>query len=161
MLVFLTAIANGMAAKMQVLAVTDGAGEIAEMAWLVRAESVHRQLRPQLPTDYVGRLTEIFADGVRMALVVDGTVVLCVALWRVIENTFSGRCLYVDDLVSDEANRSQGAGTMMLAWLETTATAHGCTALTLDSGVQRQRAHHFYFREGLHITSFCFRKALK
>jgi len=150
-----------MGPEMQVLAVTDGAGAVVEMAWLARAEAVHRQLRPRLPEDYVGRLTEVFAKGAQMALVVDGSAVLCVALWRVIENTYEGRRLYVDDLVSDEARRSQGAGKLMLAWLEETASALGCDVLALDSGVQRQRAHRFYFREGMHIASFCFRKALK
>lgn len=145
---------------MRLVAVTDGSGAVTEMAWLLRAETVHRQLRPQIPPDYVGRLTEVFANGARMALVVDGMAVLCVALWRVIENTADGRRLYVDDLVSAEASRSQGAGKMMLAWLEQTATALGCAALTLDSGVQRQRAHRFYFREGMHIASFCLKKAL-
>ena len=96
-----------------------------------------------------------------MALVVDGTAVLCVALWRVIENTSDGRRLYVDDLVSDENRRSRGAGKMMFDWLETKASALGCTTLTLDSGVQRLRAHRFYFREGMHISSFSFRKVLK
>jgi len=150
-----------MAAKMQVVAVTDDQGVLVETSWLARAEAVHRQLRPQLPSDYVGRMSEVFATGAQMALVVDGTAALCVALWRVIENTADGRRLYVDDLVSDEAARSQGAGKMMFAWLETKAKALGCTALTLDSGVQRQHAHHFYFREGMYIASFSFKKALK
>ena len=150
-----------MAPEMEVLCVTDGSGVPGERVWLARAEVVHRQLRPQLPPDYVGRLTEIFANGARMTLIVDGPAVLCVALWRVIENTFDGRRLYVDDLVSDEASRSKGAGKMMLAWLEETARALGCGALTLDSGVQRQQAHRFYFREGMHIASYCFKKALK
>jgi hypothetical protein len=69
--------------------------------------------------------------------------------------------MYVDDLVSDEACRSQGAGKMILDWLAAKAASLGCTALTLDSGVQRQRAHCFYFREGMHIPSFCFKKELK
>jgi hypothetical protein len=30
----------------------------------------------------------------------------------------------------------------------------------LDSGVQRQHAHRFYFREGMTITSFHFRAAV-
>ena len=64
-------------------------------------------------------------------------------------------------LVSDEARRSQGAGKLVLAWLEAKAGALGCHALALDSGVQRARAHHFYFREGLHIASYCFKKVLK
>ena len=148
-----------MADKLRVVALTDGG--VAETAWLARAESVHRQLRPQLPPDYVGRMGEVLAKGAQLALVVDDDAVLCVALWRVIENTADGRRLYVDDLVSDENRRSQGAGKMMLDWLETQAKAQGCSALTLDSGVQRQRAHHFYFREGMYIASFSFKKALK
>ena len=150
-----------MAAKLRIVALTDEAGAVADAVWLARAEAVHRQLRPQLPPDYVGRMGEVLAKGAQLALVVDDDAVLCLALWRVIENTADGRRLYVDDLVSDENRRSQGAGKMMLDWLETQATELGCTALTLDSGVQRQRAHHFYFREGMHIASFSFKKALK
>jgi GNAT superfamily N-acetyltransferase len=150
-----------MAPEMRVVAITDDAGEVTEPGWLVQAEAVHRQLRPQLPEDYVSRLSTVFANGARMALVLDGHAVLCIAVWRLIENTYEGRRLYVADLVSDEARRSQGAGKMMLDWLEEKAIALGCDVLALDSGVQRQRAHRFYFREGMHVSSFCFRKILK
>jgi len=150
-----------MGPELKVLAVTDDSGVVLEPAWLVQAESVHRQLRPQLPPDYVARLAEVFANGARMVLVIEGDDICCVALWRIIENTFEGRRLYVDDLVSDEAKRSQGAGKMMLDWLEAKAKSLGCDALALDSGVQRERAHRFYFREGMHISSFCFRKVVK
>jgi len=146
---------------MHIVSVSDDSGALIEPNWLARAEPVHRQLRPHLPADYVSRLIEVLASGARMALVVDDETVVCVALWRVIENTYEGRRLYVDDLVSDEACRSRGAGKMMLDWLEKKASSLDCDALALDSGVQRQRAHRFYFREGMHISSFCFRKALK
>ena len=150
-----------MAAELRVIALTDEGGAEAGTAWLARAEAVHRQLRPNLPPDYVRRMNEVLATGAQLALVVEASAVRCVALWRVIENTADGRRLYVDDLVSDEANRSQGAGKMMLEWLEAKAAVLGCSALTLDSGVQRQRAHHFYFREGMYIASFSFKKVLK
>ena len=150
-----------MALEFRVMAVTDDAGTLIEPTWLQRAEGVHRQLRPQLPVDYATRLSEVFANGGRLAVVVEGASVVGVALWRLIENTSVGRRLYVDDLVSDEARRSQGAGTAMLDWLEAKAKSFGCDELALDSGVQRQRAHRFYFREGLHISSYCFKKALK
>ena len=150
-----------MAPEMRLIAVTDDAGGVTEPGWLVQAEVVHRQLRPQLPVDYVSRLSGVFANGARMALVVDDRAVLSLAVWRLIENTYEGRRLYVDDLVSDEARRSQGAGKRMLEWLEEKAIALGCEVLALDSGVQRQRAHRFYFREGMHVSSFCFRKILK
>ena len=146
---------------MQVVRVTDNTGRVITPEWLLRAEAVHRQLRPLLPQDYASRLSEVFANGARLALVVDADQVVSVALWRVIENTADGRRLYVDDLVSDDNRRSSGAGKLMLDWLEGEAKRLVCDVLTLDSGVHRQRAHHFYFREGMHIPSFCFRKALK
>jgi len=150
-----------MAPDYRVVAVTDDAGNLREPAWLTRAEPVHRQLRPQLPPEYEARLQVIFGAGARMALVVGAESVCCVALWRLVENTYEGRRLYVDDLVSDETRRSSGAGKMLLDWLQAKAESLGCDVLALDSGVQRDRAHRFYFREGMHISSFCFRKVLK
>jgi len=146
---------------MQAVAVTDDAGAVLSAGWLAKAEAVHRQLRPGLPDDYCARMTAIFANGGRMAVVVDGEAVLAVSIWRVIENTSEGRRLYVDDLVSDDVHRSQGVGKCLLGWLEQKAVSLGCDALALDSGVQRAGAHRFYFREGMHIPAFCFRKALK
>jgi hypothetical protein len=32
------------------------------------------------------------------------------------------------------------------------------TAFALDSGVQRKKTHKFYFREGMFVVSFNFRK---
>ena len=146
---------------MPIISVTDEAGQVVHPAYLARAERVHRQLRPQLPVDYAERLHEIFAAGARMALLIDEQEeVLCVAVWRVLENTYEGRRLHVDDLVSDAARCSQGAGKTMLAWLEEKARALSCDVLALDSGVQRQRAHRFYFHAGMHIPAFCFKKEL-
>ena len=146
---------------MEVIAVTDDQGQLVEAGWLKNAEAVHRQLRPQLPTDYEKRLREIFAAGARMAVVVAEGEVVSVAVWRLIEDTHAGRRVYVDDLVSDATRRSTGAGRLLLSWLEDKARHLGCDALTLDSGVQRHDAHRFYFREGMTILAYSFRKALK
>lgn len=150
-----------MALELRVIPVTDDAGIVCEPEWLERAQGVHRQLRPQIRADYSERLQEIFHNGGRLAVVADGGSVVCVALWRVVESTFVERRLYVDDLVSDDSRRSQGAGKKMLDWLEVKAKALGCDELALDSGVQRARAHRFYFREGFHISAYCLKKVLK
>ena len=68
--------------------------------------------------------------------------------------------MYVDDLVTDEANRSSGAGMALLGHLQELAVARECEKLVLDSGTQRTRAHAFYFREGFAISSFHFVKPL-
>lgn len=146
---------------MRIIQVTDASGDIVSPEGLRMAEAVHRQLRPHLPPNYAGKMAAVFANGGRMAIVVENDTAVSVAVWRLIENTADGRRVYVDDLVSDEQRRSQGSGKLLLDWLESQAVALGCDALTLDSGVQRHRAHRFYFREGMHVSSYCFRKALK
>ena len=145
---------------MNVVAVTDAQGRVVAPPLLAAAEAVHRQLRPHLPPDYARRMQEVFASGAEMAVAVAGERVIGVVVFRVLEKTFSGRELYCDDLVTDEASRSSGAGRMMIAYLESLARERGCDALALDSGTQRQQAHKFYFREGLVASAFHFTKKI-
>ncbi|HEY0563163.1 MAG TPA: GNAT family N-acetyltransferase [Methylophilus sp.] len=145
---------------MQLIDVTDARGNIIAHDWLIKAESVHRQLRPMLPVDYATRMQQVFNNGARMLLLVDEEKVVALAVWRLIENTYEGLRLYVDDLVTDEQVRSRGFAQRLLQQLEVKAIAFGCNVLALDSGVQRAAAHKFYFREGMHIPSYCFRKSL-
>ena len=145
----------------RVVEVTDGVGAIVAPEWLAKAESVHRQLRTALPADYEGKMKRVFAGGARMCVATEGAAVRGVAVYRIVENTFEGRHLYVDDLVTDERERSKGFGRALMQHVEKVARAAGCEATTLDSGTQRQQAHKFYFREGMVVTSFHFRKPLK
>jgi GNAT superfamily N-acetyltransferase len=75
--------------------------------------------------------------------------------------TFNGRKFYCDDLVTTERERSTGVGHALMQFMEREAVALGCTAFALDSGVQRQEAHKFYFREGMFVVSFNFRKDMR
>lgn len=140
--------------------VTDRSGSVLEPTWLARAEAVHRQLRPQLPKDYLDKMHRVFAGGGRLIVAVDEENVRGVAVWRMFENTFVGRFLYVDDLVTDETQRSRGIGAALLGHCEHIARELGCETIGLDSGVQRGAAHRFYFREGYIIKSFNFGKGL-
>ncbi len=155
------AIANAMAVELVLVDVTGASGNIVAPEWLARAEIVHRQLRDRLPGDYAHRLAEVFAGGAHMMLAIEGDEVRGVAVWRVIQNTYEGCRLYVDDLVTDAAHRSRGVGRFLLAGLEARAHRLGCDVIVLDSGTQRTSAHRFYFREGFVIPSFCFRKSIQ
>ncbi|WP_292998314.1 GNAT family N-acetyltransferase [Nevskia sp.] len=143
-----------------ILEITSADGRIVAETWLIRAESVHRQLRPQLMPDYYGQMRRVFASGGRMIVATDGNAVQGLAVWRILEKTFSRSELYIDDLVTDSACRSTGVGKALLGWCESRAREAGCTQLTLDSGTPRLMAHKFYFREGVQITSFHFVKSL-
>jgi len=76
------------------------------------------------------------------------------------EMLYCSRILYVDDLSTDERERSRGYGRALIEWLKEEARENGCRELQLDSGVQRERAHRFYFREGLTINCYHFRIAI-
>ena len=146
---------------MQIVAVTERRGAIIAADLLAAAEMIHRQLRPHLPADYLGRLREVFASGAEMAVAVedDGEVV-GLTVFRVIEKTHSGRELYCDDLVTDERRRSSGVGHLLVDYMVRIGRERGCDTLALDSGTQREHAHRFYFREGLTISSFHFNRKL-
>lgn len=145
---------------MHIVKITATEGRIVEPSWLAHAETVHRQLRPHLPADYAKRMAEIFATGVEMWVAAEGDAVLGVAVFRIIENTHAGRKLYVDDLVTDETNRSTGVGKLLLDSLTQEAHSRGCKTIDLDSGTHRTDAHRFYFRERMVVTVFGFSKRL-
>jgi GNAT superfamily N-acetyltransferase len=146
---------------MRIVPVTGAGCEVIEPEWLARAESVHRELRPHMPVDYSTTMRRIFADGAEMCVAVTDKEVLGLAVFRTFENTHAGRRFYVDDLVTAESGRSHGVGRALLAHLEALARDRGCSGLDLESGSHRLRAHRFYFREGLFITGFSFRKEFK
>lgn len=144
--------------------VTDADGVVRREDLLYAAIPVHRQLRPMLPEDagaYGQTLRRVFAGGARMKVATDAQgQVRGVALWRVYENTYEGRRLYLDDLVADEAHRSRGVGKRLLDACEATARDMGCAHFALDSGTWRTQAHKLYFREGFVISSFHFTRTV-
>lgn len=125
---------------------------------IARCFSVMQQLRPHLiAAEFVARVRRMQQEGFHLAFLEDDTAtVRAVAGYRYYDKLFSGRNLYVDDLVSDDAQRSHGHGAKLLAWLASEARAHGCVQLELDSGVQRFDAHRFYFRERMRISAYHF-----
>ncbi len=143
---------------MKIVEVFSEEGQLAGSEWLVRAERVHRQLRPHLPADYTEKMRRVL-EGARMALAVENDAVLGLAVYRWHENTFDGLKFYVDDLVTVDERRSEGVGHALIAHLEEIARNFGASGLVLDSGTQRTQAHKFYFREGSVIPAFNFKKS--
>ncbi len=129
---------------------------------IARCFTVMQQLRPHLvESDFVPRVRRMQGEGFHLAFLMDAGAVRAVAGYRYYDKLFSGKNLYVDDLVSDSTQRSRGHGRALLAWLAGQARAQGCAQLELDSGVQRFEAHRFYLRERMHISAYHFVIALQ
>jgi GNAT superfamily N-acetyltransferase len=129
---------------------------------ILATRDVMLQLRPNLPSqEYVATVKRMMqADGYRLIALHENDIVRAVAGYRYMEMLYSGKIMYVDDLNTDEGHRSRGFGKALLDWLKAEAKANGCVQLHLDSGVQRERTHRFYFREGLSINAYHFRVTL-
>ncbi len=132
------------------------------VAEIERCFPVMHQLRPALlAKEFVGTIQAMQAEGYQLAFLESALLesegaVVSVAGYRFHEMLVSGKTLYVDDLVTDAAVRSQGHGEAMLRWLIAQAKDAGCRTFSLDSGTHRQGAHAFYFRHGMRITGFHF-----
>ena len=150
-----------MSDAIRIVDINDAAGNVIAPDWLLAAETVHRQLRPQLSREYAAKMHRVFAGDGRMCVAVRDNAVVGVAVYRIHENTVDDVQMYVDDLVTDETRRSQGVGNALMTHLQNLARAAGCAKFTLDSGTQRQQAHKFYFREGMVVTAFHFVKPLE
>ena len=126
---------------------------------ILAARGVMRQLRPQISeADYLSTVRRMMqTDGYLQAAVFDGDAVVAVAGYRFMETLYAGKTLYVDDLNTDDTRRSRGYGKALMDWLKREARERGCVQLQLDSGVQREQTHRFYFREGLTINCYHFR----
>lgn len=124
---------------------------------IVRCFPVLHELRPALTVDdVVSRVRLQQSEGYQLALLESAGEVQTVAGFRLQHMLWTGRTLYVDDLVTAAHARSLGRGKAMLDWLIAHARENGCQTFSLDSGTHRKDAHAFYLRERLRITDFHF-----
>lgn len=117
--------------------------------------AVLAQLRPHLPqADFLATIRRLEATtGFRLASVTDEGRVRAVAGIRAAEWLYAGKYLEIEDLVTAEADRSQGYGGQLFDWLAQYARAQGCRQLRLVSGVAREAAHRFYGRKGMRFEA--------
>jgi GNAT superfamily N-acetyltransferase len=124
-----------------------------------RCYPVMKELRPHFQDveKFIDQVRRQQAEGYQLVFLEDKNDVRAVAGYRILESLFSGKFVYVDDLVTLPADRSRGFGGMLLDWLIAQAQEKGCAHLELDSGVQRFDAHRFYFLKRMSISSYHFR----
>ena len=130
---------------------------------IARVYSVMRELRPHIATEaeFLERVRRQEQNhGYRLIYVEDDGAPVAAAGYRFTEYLYSGPILYVDDLICLESHRGKGFAEALMRFMEAEAKATGCAQFHLDSGTHRIPAHHFYYRQGLTITSFHFQKPL-
>ncbi len=120
---------------------------------LTRCFPVMHQLRePLIAENFVAQIRRMQTEGYHLAYLEDAGEVKALGGFRIFEMLARGRFMYVDDLVTDAADRSKGYGDALLDWLAEYAKTHECEYLNLDSGVHRFGAHRFYLRKRMDIV---------
>ena len=120
------------------------------------------QLRGHIKKEnFLARVKEQGKDGYQLAFVEDKDQIVAVAGFRFSQALAWGKFLYVDDLVTDEKQRSKGYGDKLVDWLMEYAKEKECEGFHLDSDVKRFSAHRFYFRKQLTISCYHFKLEFK
>jgi ribosomal protein S18 acetylase RimI-like enzyme len=124
--------------------------------------SLMQQLRPHLTSaeEFIIRVRRQQAEGYRLLALWSARGPRALAGFRLTENLVHGRFLYVDDLVVDAAERSNGLGAILLTHLKDEARRLGCAKLVLDTGIDNVAAQRFYARQGMRNTSLRFSEML-
>src|SRR5437879_4753185 len=107
-------------------------------AQIRRCHPVMRQLRPlfQDPEHFVERVLRQQKQRYLLAFLEFDGEVCAIAGYRFLESLFSGKFLYVDDLVTREGDRSRGFGGELLDWL----IKQGTRAWLRESGTRFRSA---------------------
>jgi GNAT superfamily N-acetyltransferase len=116
------------------------------------------QLRTDLTEpEFIERVTRQSDQyGYHLVYLEEAGQVVAVAGFIIREMLPLGRFLYVDDIVTDAAERSKGYGSVLFDWLTDYARSNNCAHLHLDSRLDRDDAHRFYLRQGMTISGHHF-----
>ena len=121
-----------------------------------------QELRPHRSEEELRKMIAAqMKDGFQVVYVGDDTMAYAVGGFRTLDFLFSGKTLYVDDLVTHSAHRKKGYAGMLMKWMIAYAKDNGYDHFSLDSGHHRKDAHRLYLNHGLDITAHHFGKDVK
>lgn len=136
--------------------------ELASAAdWRAIAPLVQQQNPDIPPTECAALLKSMRAGGYRCAGAFQGKALVGIMGFWIGFRFWCRKYIDIDNVIVDEAARSQGIGKALLAWVEEIARAEGCTMAVLDSYTTAHRAHRFYFREGYVVLGYHFTKKIQ
>lgn len=129
--------------------------KIATLADIERLTPTILELRPHLkPEDIRKMLPVLLQENYQIIFVGDEKLAFSLAGFRTLNLFYSGKTLYIDDLVTHPLHRKKGYGEKLLNWLKEYARENNYDHFSLDSGFQRKDAHRLYLNVGLEMEAF-------
>jgi GNAT superfamily N-acetyltransferase len=117
----------------------------------------YHHLRPHLSEEeFVAQVLRQMQFGFQIVAIEEDDKFVSVVGFRMSEYLAWGKIIYIDDLISHPDARGKGYGSTLLQYVKALAIEHGCDAVHLDSGYQRNDAHRVYLNNGFIMTSHHF-----
>nr|WP_078430871.1 GNAT family N-acetyltransferase [Alkalihalobacterium alkalinitrilicum] len=126
------------------------------------AFEIMKELRTELSeVEFLQLREEMQSQGYKLYALCDSEKIVAVTGFIVLTNLYSGKHVWVNDLVSTATERSKGYGKILLEFVERWAIEKNCSNIALSSGIQRTDAHRFYEEKmGYDKPSFVFKKSI-
>lgn len=119
--------------------------------------AVMSELRPHLALEnFVAQVKRQMENSNFRLVYLAENEIKAVAGIRVAEWLARGKSLEIEDLVSQENERSKGFGGALFDWIAEYAKSENCAEVRLVSSVTRFRAHKFYLKKGMIIDAHFF-----
>lgn len=115
------------------------------------------ELRPNLNAETIKeKLRNQINEGYQLIFIGDDKLAFALAGFRTLNFFFSGKTLYIDDLITNPNHTRKGYAGKLLDWIKKYAKENGYDHLSLDSGFQRKNAYRLYLNKGLEVESMHF-----
>ena len=100
------------------------------------------------------------ADGYEIVALEKQGQVIALMGYRFLYDYVHGKHVYIDDLVTTEKARSQGAGAQLLKYAETIAEKNNCQNLRLCTGIENEQGKKFYDRCNWNLRAVVYKKKI-
>ncbi len=115
------------------------------------------ELRPNLNIEtFEQDFRKQMDEGYKIIFIGNNEEIFAIAGFRTLNFFFSGKTLYIDDLVSSSNHQKKGYAGELLEWIKNYAKKNNYDHLSLDSGFTRKNAYRLYLNKGLEVESLHF-----
>ena len=106
------------------------------------------------------RMAELMNTNYQLLAIYDKDKLVAISGYWIGYKLYCGKYLEPDNVVVDEARRSEGIGEMLHGELEKIARENGCKVMMLDAYLDNLGGHRFYERHGYVAKGYHFIKKL-
>ena len=135
----------------------------------LKAESLNeivrltKQLNPNIPiSELESRQKQMFEfDNYKCFGLFENNNLIGLSSGWITVRLYSDKQLEIDNIIIDNTIQSKGYGSLLINHIESWSKDNNCKTVELNTYVQNDRSHKFYFNKGYKILGFHFQKQLK